>query len=114
MFRQIGYKAGDTVKLTDGTNLTALQDYTVTGDDMPSNIKFKDAAGRQYITTDDGFRQLSYQAGDVVELVGGTKLTASSDFTVTSTGDFPEGKEFTDNQNQKWITTEDGSFRKVS
>ena len=113
MFRQIGFKAGDTLELTDGTILTALQDYTVTGDDMPSNIKFKDAAGRQYITTDDGFRQLSYKAGDQIELVGGTKLTSSSDFTVTSTGDFPAGIEFTDSQNQKWVTTEDGSFRKV-
>jgi len=114
MFRQIGFKAGDTLELTDGTILTALQDYTVTGDDMPSNIKFKDAAGRQYITTNDGFRQLSYKAGDQIELIGGTKLTASSDFTVTSTGDFPEGIEFTDSQNQKWVTTEDGSFRKVA
>ncbi|MFA5101378.1 MAG: hypothetical protein WC547_10875, partial [Candidatus Omnitrophota bacterium] len=80
----------------------------------PANIKFADADGRLFITTSDGFHQLSYKAGDQIELVGGTKLTASSDFTVTSTGDFPTGIEFTDSQNQKWVTTEDGRFKKVA
>jgi hypothetical protein len=81
---------------------------------MPDGVYFKDEKDNRWVINEGSFRQIDYDAGDVITLndEAKTKLTAKTDYSLTADFKLPDGVEFTDEKGNKWVTN-GGSFHQT-
>jgi flagellar motility protein MotE (MotC chaperone) len=112
-YQQIDFDKGDVITLNSGAKLTAQSDYSLDKDfNLPDGVQFKDEKGNRWIIKGSSFLQIDFDAGQVITLNNGTKLTAKTDFSLDKDFKVPDNLEFTDQDGNKWVT-KDGSYQQI-